>query len=322
MTQRRQDRPDDAPRRGRDADRPRDIPRPGWRDIAVRVKQELADDNINIVAAGVAFFAILSLFPALAAMLTLYGAVMDPQQVTQQIQAMSQLLPSSAQSLLTDQLQRLASASGGALGLGAIIGLLATIWSASKGMKALVAGIDIAYDEKDERSFVRSTATVLALTVGAILFFIVAVVLIAAVPALIGSLGLPGAVQWVVNLGRWPLLILGVMAALAVIYRYAPDRSTARWRWVTPGALAASVLWLVGSILFSLYVRSFGSYNESYGALAGVVVLLLWLYISAYVVLLGAEVNAELERQTRRDTTTGTPRRMGHRGARAADTVG
>lgn len=307
---------------GREADRPRDIPKPGWKDVGKRVKAEMADDNISIVAAGVAFFTLLSIFPALAAVLTIYGLFADPQTVASQIESMGRMLPSNAQTLIQDQLQRLASASGGALGIGALVGLLATIWSASKGMKALVTGIDIAYDEKDERGFVKLTLTVLALTVGALLFFIVSIVLIAAFPALSGTLGLPSAVQTVVNWARWPVLVVLVMLALAVIYRYAPDRDPARWRWVTPGSLIAAVLWLVGSIAFSLYVRYFGSYNESYGALAGVVILLMWLYISAYVVLLGAEVNAELERQTRKDSTHGRPERMGRRGARAADTVG
>lgn len=308
--------------RGRTAARPTDIPRRGWMDVARRVKDEMADDNISIVAAGVAFFTLLSIFPALAAALTLYGIFASPEQVTSQIQALSGVLPGDVQQIIGDQLQRLASASGGALGFGAVVGLLASLWSASKGMKAMVGGMDIAYDETDDRGFVKGTALVLALTLGAVVFFLVSLVLIAAVPALAGSLGLPDTLQTVVSWGRWPLLLVLVMLALAVLYRVAPDRDPPRWRWVTPGSLIAAVLWLVGSVAFSIYVRSFGSYNESYGALAGVVVLLMWLYISAYVVLLGAELNAELERQTRKDSTKGRPEKMGRRGAHAADTVG
>ncbi|SOD91095.1 YihY/virulence factor BrkB family protein [Caenispirillum bisanense] len=308
--------------RGRTADRPTEIPRRGWMDVGRRVKDEMAADNISIVAAGVAFFTLLSIFPALAAALTLYGIVASPEQVATQIQPLSGVLPGDVQRIIGDQLQRLASASGGALGFSAVVGLLASLWSASKGMKAMVGGMDIAYDETDDRGFVKLTATVLALTVGAVVFFLVSLVLIAAVPALAGSLGLPDALRTLVSWGRWPLLLVLVMLALAVLYRFAPDRDPPRWRWVTPGSLIAAVLWLVGSVAFSIYVRSFGSYNESYGALAGVVVLLMWLYISAYVVLLGAEVNAELERQTRKDSTKGRPEKLGRRGAHAADTVG
>lgn len=307
---------------GREADRPREIPKRGWKDVANRVKTELGDDNISIVAAGVAFFSLLSVFPALAAILTIYGLFASPEQVSTQIQAISGALPDSAQQVISQQLQRLASASSSALGIGAIIGLLAAIWSSSKGIKALVGGIDIAYDEKDERGFVRKTAIILALTVAAILFVIVSLVLIAAVPALVGSLGLPSTLQWIVSLGRWPLLIVLVMGALAVIYRVAPDRDKAQWQWVTPGSVIAALLWVAASVLFSLYVRYFGSYNESYGSLAGVVVLMMWLYLSAFIVLLGAEINAELERQTRHDTTHGKREPMGRRGAHAADTVG
>lgn len=309
-------------RHGRQASKPTDIPKRGLRDVALRVKDQIGDDNISIVAAGIAFFGILSIFPALAALLTLYGLVASPQDVTGQIQTVAGMLPPDVQQIIQDQLQRVASASGGALGFGAIVGLLAALWSASKGMKALVTGIDIAYDEREERGFVKRTLVVLGLTLGAIVFVIVALGVITVVPAVVAALGLPAAVEWAVLLGRWPLLVVLVMLALAVVYRVAPDRDEPQWRWVTPGSALAAVLWIVGSILFSLYVRNFGSYNESYGALAGVVMLLLWLYLSAFVVLLGAEVNCEMERQTRHDTTQGHRKPMGQRDAHAADTLG
>ncbi|GAA0578446.1 YihY/virulence factor BrkB family protein [Caenispirillum bisanense] len=309
-------------RHGRQASKPTDIPKRGLRDVALRVKDQIGDDNISIVAAGIAFFGILSIFPALAALLTLYGLVASPQDVTGQIQTVAGMLPPDVQQIIQDQLQRVASASGGALGFGAIVGLLAALWSASKGMKALVTGIDIAYDEREERGFVKRTLVVLGLTLGAIVFVIVALGVITVVPAVVAALGLPATVEWAVLLGRWPLLVVLVMLALAVVYRVAPDRDEPQWRWVTPGSALAAVLWIVGSILFSLYVRNFGSYNESYGALAGVVMLLLWLYLSAFVVLLGAEVNCEMERQTRHDTTQGHRKPMGQRDAHAADTLG
>lgn len=306
---------------GEQAGRPDQIPPAGWWQILRRAFAESSADNVSMLAGGVAFFAFLAVFPALIAAGTLYGLVADPAQVAGQVQGLAGALPSSAQPLVTDQLAALTSGSGGALGIGLVVSLLAALWSASSGTANLMQAVNIAYDEREERGFLRLRGTALLLTVGAIVFMLVSLALVAVLPAVIDSLPLGVVGTVVAQVVRWVLLLALVTVALAVVYRVAPDRDAPRFRWVSPGALLATLLWIVGSVLFSLYVNNFGSYNATYGALAGVVVLLLWLYLTSYIVLLGAEVNAESERQTRRDTTHGEAVPMGHRGAAAADEV-
>jgi membrane protein len=307
--------------RGRDADRPSRIPASGWRDILLRVKDEQSKDNISIVAAGVAFYFLLALFPALAAMVSIWGLVADPAQLAARVEAMSGVLPPQAQGIIADQLRQLGGA-GGRLGFWAVIGILVALWSASQGTKALMTAFNIAYEEEEKRGYLRYYGTALLLTLGMIVFVPVVLAVVAAVPAVIGTLGLGAAVEWVLRLARWPLLAVLVMAALAVLYRYAPSRKEPRWEWVSWGAVFATVVWLLGSIAFSVYVSNFGSYNETYGSFGAIVILLLWFNLTAYVVLLGAELNAEMEHQTARDTTVDAPQPMGSRGARMADTVG
>lgn len=308
--------------RGRQAGRPSEIPGRGWRDVAMRVKDEMANDNVSIVAGGVAFYVFLAVFPALAAALSIYGLYADPSQAAQQIQSTATLLPGQAQDILREQLTRIAHSSSGALGIGVIIGVLLALWSAAKGMKALMTALNIAYDETESRGFLKLNVMAIGLTLAVIVFGLISLILIAAVPAMLGSLGLGEAVRWIVSVARWPILFVVIMTIIAFLFRYAPDRDRPKWRWNTPGAVIATVLWLLASLAFSVYVSFSDSYNATYGSLAAVVVLLFWLYISAYVVLIGAEWNAEMERQTRKDTTTGRPRPMGQRDAHAADTLG
>jgi membrane protein len=308
--------------RGRQARRPRDIPRPGWRDIALRVKEETIRDNLSIIAAGVAFYAMLAIFPALAALVSIYGLVADPAQVSQHMASIGQMLPEQAYQILDQQLSSVAGSAGGALTIGAIGGLLLALWSAARGMKAMLLALDITYDEEEKRGFIRFNALALLLTLGAVLFIILALALIAILPALLGGLGLPETVQTLLVWLRWPLLGLLVILGVAVLYRFGPDRDQPRWRWVSLGAVLATVLWLVVSALFSWYVSNFGSYQETYGAMGAVVILLMWFYITAYAILLGAEINAEMEHQTEADTTRGAERPMGERDAHMADSRG
>lgn len=308
--------------RGRDAATPSQLPRSGWRDIALRIKDEVSKDNIDVVAAGVALYALLALFPALIALISLYGWFADPTQVEQQITSFTGVLPQNVQSLLTTQMQDIASGAESTLGFGAMAGFLFTLWSASKGMKALFTALNIVYDEEEKRGFITLNALAIVLTLGALVFGIVALALIAVLPALLGQLGLEAIARVAVSLVRWPLLAAAVVVALAVLYRYGPSRDKPQWTWVSWGAVVATVLWLITSILFSVYVANFGSYNETYGSLGVVVVFLMWLYLSAYIVLIGAELNAEMEHQTTRDTTRGAEQPMGRRGAQKADTVG
>ncbi len=308
--------------RGREAGRPGEIPKPGWRDIALRTWREQSRDNLSLVAAGVAFYVLLAMVPAMAAMLSIYGLVADPRQLQQNIGQMGGVLPQDAMSIIQRQLSEVASGAGGALSVAAAVSILLALWSASKGMKGLIQALNIAYEEEERRGFLKLNAVSLGLTLAGLIFFIVALTAVVAIPAILGNLGLPDSVKWAVSLARWPLLAVAGIVALAALYRYAPSRDAPRWRWVSPGSVAATLLWIAASLLFSVYVSNFGSYNETYGSLGAVVILLMWLFITSYVVLLGAELNSEMEHQTRKDTTKGEPRPMGSRGARMADELG
>lgn len=271
-----------------------------WRDIAWRVKEEVARDNLSLVAAGTAFFGLLALFPAIAAAVSIYGLFSDPADVARQLKGLAETLPDGAQQVLGRQLDRVAGASGGALGVGAAIGILVALWSAAKGMKGVMTALNIVYGVGEERGFIRLNLVALGLTLAAIVFLLVALVLVAAVPVAIDLVGLSGWLAWLVSLVRWPILIGVALLGLALVYRYAPNRPHAAWRWITPGAVLAATLWILGSIAFSVYVANFGNYNETYGAISAVIVLMLWLFLTAYVVLLGGELNAEVDRRTAR----------------------
>jgi membrane protein len=304
---------------GKDAEKPTEIPPRGWWQVVRRAFKESSADNVPILAAGVAFFAFLAIFPAMIAAITLYGIFADPETVAAQVRDLSAALPEQAQPILADQLQSVASASGGALGIGLVVSLLAAVWSASSGTGNLLKAVNIAYDEDESRGFLKVRGIALALTLGAIVFLLLTLALVAVVPVVLNVLPLGQVGTILAQVLRWVLLVALVVAALAVTYRIAPDRDQPRFSWVTTGSLVATVLWIIGSVAFSLYVNNFGSYNKTYGAIAGVVVLMLWLYLTSYIVLLGAEINAESERQTRADTTRGASAPMGERGAAAAD---
>ena len=306
---------------GGDATKPRDIPRRGWFQILRRAWKEAKADNVPLIAAGVAFYAFLAIFPAIIAAVLLYGLLADPAQVADQVDQIGSALPSSAQDLLSEQMKTLTTTDQQSLGVGLIVALLAALWSASGGMGNLIKAVNITYDEDDDRGFVKSKGLSLAMTIGAIVFVVVAIALIAVLPAVVEALGLPPALEVVVQVVRWLGLVVGMMCALAVLYRVAPDRDSPKLRWVSVGAVTATVLWVIASIGFSLYVDNFGSYGETYGSLAGVVVLLLWLWLTNYLVLLGAEMNAESEQQTARDTTKGDEKPIGQRGAVKADST-
>ncbi len=310
------------PGRGREADQPYQIPAAGWRDILWRVKDEVSKDHLSVLAAGVGFYALLAIFPALAAAVSLYGLAFDPRDVEEQIAMVIGIVPEQAGRIITDQLAQITSQPRQSLGFGVIIALLFALWSSSAAVQTLMTGLNVVYDEPEKRGVLAFYATAIGLTVGAILFGLFALSLVAALPAALQLIGLPGGISTTVSLARWPLLAIGVMFALAVLYRWGPSREKSRWQWVSWGAVAATVLWLAGSLAFSYYVANFGSYNETYGTLGAVVILLMWFYLSGYVVLLGAELNAEMERQTAKDTTDRGGAPLGRREAYVADTVG
>lgn len=308
--------------RGRSASSPREVPARGWKDVALRVKDEVKTDQVPLLAAGVAFYAMLALFPALIAVVSVYGLVADPADVQRQITSLTSALPESAASLIGDQLSSIVNSQSSSLSWGLALSLGGVLWSVSSGVQGLIKGLNVAYDEDESRGFVKLRGLALLLTLGAIVGAIAALGLIVVVPIVLRAVGLGAVGEWAVRIGRWPLLALLVAVGLAVVYRYGPDRDSPRWRWVGPGAAIATVLWILGSIGFSVYVNNFGSYNQTYGSLGAVIVLLLWLFLTSFVVLLGAEIDAELEHQTARDTTVGSERPLGRRDAYVADHVG
>jgi membrane protein len=310
------------PGRGRTARHPTEIPAAGWRDILLRVWQKIGQDNASLVAAGIALNTLLAVFPALGVAVLIYGLFSSPAGVAADMKPFFEILPSDAAKLLQDQLQSLVSPAHVKLGLGAVVSALLAFWSARQGIVALMTATNIAYYERERRGFFTQVAISLAFTVSAVIAFFVMLVLGVAVPLVIRVLPLGPAAAASILVFRWVLLWLFSIGALAVVYRYAPDRRSAKWRWVTWGSAVAATLWLSGSVLFELYVKNFSSYGVTYGALGGVIVLIMWFYLGGYAVVLGAEINAEMEHQTAVDTTEGLPKPMGRRGAFVADTLG
>lgn len=304
---------------GEFAKTPMEIPPRGWKEILLRVKDQVSEDRVGLVAAGIAFYGLLALFPAVAALVAVAGLVMDRQAVAEQLQQLTAVMPASAAEIVRDQVSEVAAAGQTALGFTAAVGILLAVYSASKGVSAFMQGLNVAYDETERRGFVRRMATVLVLTLGMVLGAALGIFIGPLVPAMLSLVDLGQVTEMVIAVARWLLLAAVAVVGIAALYRYGPSRTAARWTWLMPGAVLACALWLAASLVFSVYAENFASYNESFGALAGVVILLMWLWISAYVLLLGAELNAEAEAQTRHDTTTGRGMPMGHRGARKAD---
>lgn len=306
---------------GRTADKPKQIPWDGWKQILKRLWSRTLENNTSMVAAGVAYFSLLALFPAIAALVSLYGLIADPAQVDQQFSAVSRFLPGDAYNLIAEQMRNLAARPAGALGLGFAGAIVLSIWSATRGTNSVITALNIAYDEDETRGFLRLTLLSFALTLFLVIIGILAIASVVALPVILGFVGLGALAETLVNLGRWPILAAVVLLALAVLYRYAPSRHEARWRWVTWGSGIAVGVWLIASGLFSFYVSRFGNFNATYGSIGAVIILLMWLYISAFVIILGAELNAEMERQTARDTTRGPDKPRGRRGAYVADNL-
>lgn len=304
--------------RGRDVDDPRHMPSTGWRDVLLRVKTEIGRDTLSLVAAGVAFYAFLSIFPAITALISIYGLVADPTQVATQVGSLQGTVPPSALQMLQKQMTAVASPSGSALGIGLVVSLLLAIYSSSKGVGALITALNVAYDEEEERGFIKLKAITLGFTLGAIILVVVMLFVIG-LPSYLGQLGLPAWLDIIIRVARW-VIMLGIMVvALALLYAFAPSRESPAMRWISPGAICATILWLVASIAFSFYIGHFSNYNKTYGSAAAIVILMTWFWLSIFFVLIGAEINAELEGQTRRDSTSGRRRKKGRRGAVAAD---
>ena len=308
--------------RGRDATRPGDIPAKGWGDVLVRVNRRMAEDNLYIVAAGVAFYALIATFPGLLAVLEVYGLVFDAGQLAEQMEFLGRQLDPEAINVFVFLMRGLGESDRGRLGFGIAGGALITLWGASLGVRALMRALNVAYGELEKRSALLRYGLSLLLTLGAIsAAFCMALVLLS-LPLLTRWFELSPLMQRFLFFARWPLVGGLFWLSLLVFYRYAPSRAPPRWVWVSWGALLATAIWLTGTGVLAWYVASSPQYHQAYGSVGIVVLALAWFLVSAFSVLLGAQVNAELERQTRRDTTAGQEKPAGARGAIAADTLG
>lgn len=308
--------------RGRTASAPRRIPAKGWGDVLSRVWRQMGDDNVNLISAGVALYGLLSVFPSLIVGVSLYGLFAEPSDIGRHLQSLHGVLPAAGVDLFQQHLSEVASQRRTTLNLGLGVSALLMLWSARRGMNALILACNITYNERDKRNFFKRVGLSLLFTFCAVLALVIVAGLAVVVPVLLEALPLPGFMQGLFEILRWAALWLLMTAGLTLLYRYGPSRSRARWTWLSWGAAIAATVWLLGSILFTSYVRNFGNFSETYGALGSVIILLLWFHLSALVVVLGAELNAEIEHQTEMDTTVGPDRPLGERGAYVADTVG
>lgn len=298
------------------------MPLGAWKQVAVRTWKQSSEDNTGLVAAGVAFYGFLALVPLLGAIVLLYGIVADPQTVISNVKSLTSVMPRDAAKLIGEQLMSVVRTSGGKKGIGLVVAIAVALFGARNAAGSVVIALNIAYEEKERRGFLRQNLLALAITAGAVLMAVVALIAITALGYLEKLLPhLPGFLAVIGKILSYVILVLGGAAAAATLYRYGPDRRDAKWQWITPGSIFAAVIWLLLTLGFGFYVSHFGNYNKTYGSLATVVILVTWMYLSAYVFLFGAELNAELEHQTAKDTTEGGPKPMGERGAWTANRV-
>ena len=303
---------------GEEAEKPTEIPPKGWLQVVKRGWAEAKTDQVPLLGAGVAFFAFLALFPAVIALVTLYGLFADPSVISDQVNSLT-ALPGDVRQLIVDQVN---NQNRAALGWSAILAIALALFSASGGVNNLMTAINVAYDEEDDRNPIKKRLIALALTLGAIVFIAIMLGLVAVVPPLLqGLFGDSPVLRFLLSAARWVLLVVLVTVALALLYRIAPNRDAPKMRWVSVGAGVATLFWLLASIGFSVYVSTFGNYAKTYGVFAGIIVLLFWLWITSYAVLLGAEINAEAEQQTVADTTRGQAQPLGERNAVKADST-
>ncbi len=310
------------PGRGRDADTPGEIPALGWRDILVRMFWATSANRVLSTAGSVAFFTLLAVFPGIAAIVSLYGLFADANTISGHLILLSGILPTGVLDLVGDQIKLVASKGNDTLGSAFAISLVLALYSANSGVVALFDSLNVVYNEKEERHPVRLYATTFAFTLAAVVFAVLALTGVVALPLVLKFVGLPSSTEWLLTAARWPVLLVTITGSLAVIYRYGPSRNGARWRWVTWGSAVAALFWIATSMLFSWYVTTFDSYNRIYGSLGAGIGFMVWLWISTVIVLLGGELNAEMEHQTARDTTSGSIKPLGRRGAVMADHVG
>ena len=309
------------PGRGRSAEKPTDIPSAGWRDIFWRTVSEVSDDRLLAIAAGSVFYGLLALFPAVTAIVASYSLFASPATISNHLSTLASMLPPGAFSVIEDQIRRVLAKSDETLSWTLVISIGVAIWGANAGVKALIDALNVVYDEDEKRTFIKLNLLSLLMTAGALVAVLFAIAALVVLPPLLERFAF-GPFELVLSLARWPLLLIGTLLGLAVLYRFGPSRKEAKWRWLTPGALVAAFFWLAASALLSWYFANFADYDAAYGTLGGLMALLMWMWLSAIVILVGAELNAEIEHQTAKDTTQGAPKPLGARGATMADTVG
>jgi membrane protein len=310
------------PGRGREANTPGEIPARGWKDILWRMLWGISEDRILSTSGGVAFFALLAVFPAIATIVSLYGLFADVSTIRGHLSLLAGILPGGVLELIGGQISLIVTQGSDTLSVAFIVGFLVALWSANSGVAALFDALNVVYGEKEKRSLLRFYATTFLLTLGMIGFVILAISAVVVAPVVFTFMGFATPAERLLAILRWPVLLVIVGVWLAVIYRYGPSRRDPKWRWVTWGSVTAAVLWLAASMLFSWYVANFDSYNKTYGSLGAGVGFMVWIWLSVVIVLLGADLNAEMEHQTARDSTQGTPKPLGSRGANMADHVG
>jgi membrane protein len=310
------------PGHGRRANGPFAISWAGWNDIFRRTYQRIDDDRLLATAGGVVFFGLLAIFPAVTALVSSYGLFADPKTISTNLHTLAMMLPEGAFQIVEDQVGRVVSHGNATLGVTFLAGLVLAVWSANAGVKSIFDALNVAYEEREKRGFIRLNLVSLAFTVGGIVALLLMVGAVVAFPLALDHLGIAPESKLIVALARWPLLFVILLAALAILYRFAPSRDAPRWQWLSLGALTAAILWIAGSSLLSWYLSAFANYNATYGSLGAAIGLMMWMWMSAIVVMFGAELNSEIERQTMRATTTGRARPIGSREAASADTLG
>jgi membrane protein len=308
--------------RGRWSGSPRQIPWKGWKDILWRTYERTGEDRLLAIAAGVVFFGLLAVFPAITALVSCYGLFANPSTIGDNLQTLALMLPEGSFQIVQDQIARVLAKGNTALGFTFLFGLALALWSANAGVKAVIDALNVVNEEREKRSFIKLNLISLTFTVGGIAALLLMVGAVVALPLLLDHLWLGSQSKTIVSLVRWPLLLAMLLLALAVLYRFGPSRREAQWKWLSVGAVVAALLWIAGSALLSWYLSNFGNYNATYGSLGAAIGLMMWMWMSAIIVLCGAELNSEIEHQTAVDTTVGQPKPLGARGAVMADTLG
>jgi membrane protein len=308
--------------RGRRAGSPLQIPWRGWQDILLRVYDNITHHRLLAVAGGIVFYSLLAIFPGITALVSSYGLFADVGTISNHLSALSDLMPSGAFSIVQNEVGRIVAKGGGQLTAAFAFGLALAFWSANAGMKSLFDALNIIYEEKEKRSFLWLNIVSFTFTLGAFGVIVLAVNAVVVFPLVLAYLGVNASDPWLIRFFRWPIMFATIVLGLALLYRYGPSRRNAQWKWVSVGSVFAATTWIIVSLGFSYYLARFANYDATYGSLGAVIGLMMWMWLSAIVVLAGAELNAEIEHQTARDTTEGRPKPLGARGATMADTVG